>query len=67
MTPVGSIAPNLGLLSKALPGPVAEHLPMSRHQARTVEGRIRVWVLERERERRIERRLAAADSEPRRH
>jgi len=42
---------------------------MTREQARSVESRIRVWILQQERERRIERlRLAAADgSEPRRY
>jgi hypothetical protein len=40
---------------------------MIRDHARSLESRIRVWVLAEERERRIERRLLAACSEPRRY
>jgi hypothetical protein len=34
---------------------------MNREQARSVEGKIRLWVLEQERDRRIERQLAGSD------
>jgi hypothetical protein len=39
---------------------------MSREHARSVEGKIRLWVLEQERDRRIERQLAGSDHRARR-
>jgi hypothetical protein len=39
---------------------------MNREQARSVEGKIRLWILEQERDRRVERQLAGADYRARR-
>jgi len=39
---------------------------MSRKQARSVEGKIRMWILEQERDRRMERQLAGSDNRARR-
>jgi hypothetical protein len=38
---------------------------MNREQARSVEGKIRLWVLEQERDRRMERQLAGSDTRAR--
>lgn len=34
---------------------------MTRDQARSLEGKIRLWILAREQDRRVERRLAGSD------
>jgi hypothetical protein len=39
---------------------------MNREQARSVEGKIRLWILEQERDRRMERQLAGVDYRARR-
>jgi len=39
---------------------------MTREQAKSVEGKIRLWILEQEHDRRIERQLAGVDHRARR-
>jgi hypothetical protein len=39
---------------------------MTREQARSVEGKIRLWILEQENDRRMERQLAGGDHRARR-
>lgn len=41
-------------------------LAMTREQARSVEGKIRLWILEQENDRRMERELAGGDHRARR-
>jgi hypothetical protein len=48
-------------------GPASANIAaMSRKQARSVEGKIRLWILEQEHDRRMERQLAGADYRARR-
>jgi len=39
---------------------------MTRNQARSVEGKVRLWILEQEHDRRMERQLAGSDHRARR-
>jgi hypothetical protein len=59
-------ARDLGPASKALRGSWREHCLMNRDQARSVEGKIRMWILEQEHDRRMERQLAGSDHRSRR-
>jgi hypothetical protein len=56
----------LGRSSKAYRVAEAEYVAMTREQAKSVEGKIRLWVLEQEHDRRVERQLAGADYRARR-
>jgi hypothetical protein len=44
----------------------AEYVGMTREQAKSVEGKIRLWILEQEHDRRMERQLAGVDHRARR-
>jgi hypothetical protein len=47
--------------------PMRFNIPaMTREQARSVEGKIRLWILEQEHDRRMERQLAGSDYRARR-
>jgi hypothetical protein len=56
----------LGRSSKAHRIAEAEYVVMTREQAKSVEGKIRLWILEQEHDRRVERQLAGVDYRARR-
>lgn len=51
---------------KRIGPPMANIVAMSREQARSVEGKIRLWILEQEHDRRMERQLTGSDYRARR-
>lgn len=51
---------------KRIGSPMENIVAMSREQARSVEGKIRVWILEQEYDRRVERQLTGSDHRARR-